>query len=156
MVFQIQVGNLGPLLKKYEPEFVLGKPLVTLLQKAATLGERTARLGAPRNVGDLARDITSEVKGIEARVFTRRDLLYYRVMESGRARGAAMPPVAAIAIWAARKGIDIPAFVLARAIAARGIRGRFFMRAAGAAVRKQLPAFTQAMSKDVEREFKKR
>ena len=151
----IAVGNLQPLLKKYDPKIILGTPLQGLLTKAALLGERTAKLGAPRNIGDLQRDITSEVKGIDARVFTRRDLLYYRVMESGRGIGKAQPPVAAIAIWAARKGIDIPPFVLARSIKRRGIKGRFFMKAAGAVVKRELGPLARTMAKDVVREFKK-
>jgi hypothetical protein len=39
-----------------------------------------------------------------------------------------MPPIGPIAAWAARKGVDIPPFVIARAIARRGIPGAFILR----------------------------
>ena len=155
MVFSAQVGGLPALLKKYDPVLVMGAPLHKLLTSAVLLGEAHARANAPRDKGDLARDITSEVKGIDARIFTRRDVLYYRVMEEGRRPGGPMPPVAAIAAWAARKGIAIPPFVLARAIAARGIKGRFFMKAAASRVRRELPRLTRDMGRDVERAFKR-
>ena len=155
MVFSTQVGGLPTLLRKYDSKIVLGAPLQTLLTRASLLGERHARENAPRDKGDLARDITSEVREIDARVFLRRDVLYYRVMEEGRRVGAPMPPIAPIAAWAARKGIDIPAFVLARAISRRGIKGRFFMRAARARVEKELPRLSREMGRDVEKEFRR-
>ena len=53
---------------------------------------------------------------------------YASVMEMGRKPGGKMPPVSVIAAWAHRKGIMISAFVLARSIARKGIKGHFMFR----------------------------
>ena len=113
------------------------------IQQAAIIAEATARRGAPRDTGALARSITSEVKGLSARVFSTRDYATY--VELGRSPGARMPPPAALEGWVRRHFGASPerarglAFVLARAIARRGIPGRFFMRAAARKVTEQMP-----------------
>lgn len=59
--------------------------------------------------------------------------MYAGVIELGRRKGAAMPPIEQIARWAQRRlGMKYDdakkiAFVIARSIARRGLRGRFIM-----------------------------
>jgi hypothetical protein len=65
---------------------------------------------------------------------TLKDEVYPAVMEFGRRPGAKMPPPSALERWVHLK-LGVPAevqrgvaFTVARAIARRGIKGRFFMR----------------------------
>ena len=67
---------------------------------------------------------------------------YAAVIEGGRRPGARMPPLGPIEAWARRKGIDIPAFVIARAIARRGIPGAFILR-------DTLPVVQKAVKREV-------
>jgi hypothetical protein len=58
-------------------------------------------------------------------------LRYAAAVHEGRRAGARMPPVAAIRAWLVRRGGDPRmAFVVARAIAVRGIKPRPFLRQA--------------------------
>ncbi|MFL5736659.1 MAG: hypothetical protein ACJ76P_04900 [Actinomycetota bacterium] len=55
-------------------------------------------------------------------------LIYAAVMEEGRTPGAQMPPPDAIAAWvAAKMGGTVSAFVVARSIGIKGIRGRHML-----------------------------
>jgi len=66
-----------------------------------------------------------------------------------------MPPASALAGWAARHGQSTEPralFVLARAIARRGKKGRFFMRRTRLLVRRKMKAETiDKMAQHVER-----
>lgn len=90
-----------------------------------------------------------------ARVYSKAP--YAAVIESGRRPGSRMPPVDVIARWVRRKGLlggkggrSSPraerqaAFMIARAIARRGVPGRWVLRHASvkidAAIRKELRA----------------
>lgn len=99
-----------------------------VISLAATFAEREARLAAPRDTSALARSIHSQVQPTQARIGT--NLVYASVMEFGRRPGGRMPPVAALVGWARRHGMAGREFVLARAIARRGIKGRFFLQKA--------------------------
>lgn len=146
--YTVVVTGVAPILAKLRP--ALYQPAIAeLIQSAALLAERTARQGAPRDTAALARSITSEVQPFSARVYST--LSYAAVMEEGRRAGARMPPPQALAGWAARHGFAPGAvWALARAIARRGIRGRFFFRAARDAVVNALPTLTQAAARRVE------
>lgn len=102
--------------------------LVIAVSDAAILGERVAKEGAPRDTAALARSIDSVHNGMEARVFST--LNYAAPVELGRQAGAAMPPPEALVGWLRRHGNFTTPYALARSIARRGIKGRFFMRAA--------------------------
>jgi hypothetical protein len=55
-------------------------------------------------------------------------LIYSEVIERGRRAGAKMPPPAALQTWVERKlGSGASAFVVARSIGRKGIKGRFML-----------------------------
>lgn len=77
--------------------------------------------------------VTTDLRGtrvdsLRGRVFS--PLPHVLVMEEGRQPGAAMPPVAVIARWMERKGIEGDAFLMARSIGRKGITGRHMFREA--------------------------
>lgn len=85
--------------------------------------------------GTLRQSIDSEVKqqgvgDIIGRVgSTLKSEEYPAVMEFGRTPGAAMPPIDALERWGHLKlGVDGLGFILARSIAAKGIKGKRFMK----------------------------
>jgi hypothetical protein len=96
----------------------------------------SARVHAPRFSGDLANSMQSRVSNVGSwlvgEVYSdAADPVYPLVMESGRRAGAAMPPPDALAGWAdAVLGDASLAFVVARSIGRKGIKGRFFLRKA--------------------------
>ncbi len=118
------------------------------ITKLALFTERRAREGAPRDTAALQRSIMTEKEPFLARIHS--NLVYHETMEGGRRPGARMPPPDALASWARRKGYTGSLFVLARSIARRGIKGRFYMRAAVKAARNKLPDILGDMAKDIE------
>lgn len=126
------------------------KPLRKLLSNASLIGERVAKSEAPKDTGSLVRDIRASVSSLSAKVTLPRNLTYYHVMEEGRRPGAKMPPPRELHGWMRRHGIPVgAAFVIARSIARRGIKGRFFMRQGAAAVNKKMPGLLRKMGKEV-------
>lgn len=124
-----------------------------ILSKASLFAERRAREGTPKDTSALARSITSEAKPLSARVFST--LNYAVVTEEGRRSGARMPPPEALAGWLRRHGSFTTPFVLARSIARRGIKGRFFMRAAKEATEQQMPNLLNEAAQGIGREWEK-
>lgn len=108
--------------------------------------------------GALRQSIDSEVKrqgvgDIIGRVgSTLKSEEYPTVMEFGRAPGT-MPPSDALERWGHLKlGIDGLGFVLARSIAARGIKGKHFMKRGLESSRKKIAGFfDQAKQRIVDR-----
>lgn len=150
---ELHITGLEHVLSKLHPS--LYRPALTLLLKDAALhAERTAREGAPKDTSALARSITSEVKGTSARVYST--LAYASVMEEGRRPGARMPPPQALLGWLGRHGIPASfAFVVARAIGRRGIKGRFFMRAAKQALSRALPGMGDTALRRIHEEWRR-
>ena len=127
------------------------KPLRKLFVRATNIAENKARNEAPKDTGSLARNITSNaaVTSTSANVTLPRNLAYYHVQEYGRRPGGRMPPLDAIAGWLRRKGSNANAFVVARGIARRGIKGRFFMRQGFVATQKAMPKLLRKMGEEV-------
>ncbi len=123
------------------------------ITKLSLLAERVARQGAPKDTSALARSIQTEKKPLFRRIHS--PLVYHPVMEAGRRPGGRMPPPGALAGWARRKGYTGSLFVLARAIARRGIKGRFYMRAAAKSVRNALPEVLRDASRDIETRWRR-
>ena len=123
------------------------------IRQLIAIGEATAKLNAPHDMDGLQRDIVSEIKPLEGRVHVIGESkgLKGNVVEYGRGAGKKQPPAAALMGWAARHGFGPEeVFVLARGIAARGIKGRFFMKKARTAVRRQMPAVIKQMATKAE------
>lgn len=134
----IELRGLEGVLQRSTPGHLLEPAMDRLLRDAALYAERAAREGSPKDTGALARSFASEVRPGLARVYS--PLVYAPVMELGRRPGARMPPPRALAGWARRHGLAGQEYVLARSIARRGIKGRFFLRkAAEGLARVELP-----------------
>jgi len=125
-----------------------------LMERVASIGERTAKQRAPRDTGALKRSIHSDARPMSARIFT--NLNYAVPVEYGRGRNKRMPPPNALHGWLRRHGKPVSAaFVVARAIGRRGIKGRFFMKAAEAAIRVKLPFLLKQASADIAKQWGK-
>lgn len=149
----IEIKGLDRILRtvRDEPRLIVA-PLRSAMEDLSLLAQREAIANAPRDTAGLQRSIMREVKPMMARVYT--NLQYAPVMEYGRRPGGRMPPPEALAGWARRHGFPQEAlFVLARAIARRGIKGRFFFRKAHDAVERALPARIQQLANEIERQW---
>lgn len=98
------------------------------MQEAVLIVLRDAREFAPVDTGRLRNSITGEVRfnqinnTVEGVVGS--NLVYAPYMELGTRPH--FPPLSALQTWARRHGTN--AFVVARAISRRGLKGRFFLR----------------------------
>lgn len=147
--YTVQITGIPELQAKFNAVAQL-KPIATMIDRLSLIAQRVARQGAPRDTATLQRSIVREVQPLMARIYS--PLVYAPVMESGRAAGSTMPPPDALAGWAARHGFGTDKgtlFVLARAIARRGIKGRFFMKAAADAVQAAIPAEMSRAAGDI-------
>lgn len=127
----------------------LAKGLSGLLRRLTILGERFAKAGVKSDTGALKRSISSQVRPFSARVFT--PLKSAKPVEFGRRKGATPPPMEAIRGWWRRHGKPYghPA-ALAKAIGRRGIKGRFFMKAALGKLRVILPGEVRRVGPEIE------
>lgn len=150
----VELQGLEPLLRKMKNPRLLRAPIKTVLNKSVLIGEREAKLNAPKDTGRLARSLAVEVDDLTARVFFQNEQLYFQVQEVGRRAGAPPPPSSALLPWMRRKGIDPSlAFVIARAIGRRGLKGRFFMRRGAEAIQREMPAMMRDLMAGVKREW---
>lgn len=101
--------------------------LERVVERSAPIAERLARADAPRDTGGIANSLHAQARGLEMNVRSTHPGAL--AVEFGR-QSTQMPPVGAIRAWAARHGLEEFAFPIARAIARRGIKGRFFMKRA--------------------------
>ena len=146
--------NLEPLLKKMKDPRLITVPAQGMLSKAVLIGEREARNEAPKDTARLTRSLATEVIGLGGRIFFLNEQLYFQVQESGRRAGAAPPPAASLLPWMRRKGIAPElAFVIARAIGRRGLKGRFFMRKGAQAIQRETPKLMRDLMSGVRKEW---
>lgn len=119
---------------------IVNRECLTIVRAVTLDAERYAKVAAPVFRGDLRRSITSKAtqtaSGATGEVGTNK--VYGRVVEEGRRPGR-MPPVRAIAVWAARKAPGASTFVIARAIARRGTRPQPYLRPAAARAVRESP-----------------
>ena len=130
----IDTRGIDELMKKTKPE-LYREPLATMFKELGTVAWRTAIQRAPYFTGALQRSIRLNVRPLSARIFS--NLNYALPVEVGRSRNSTPPPVGPLRRWANSKGINV--YALAKSIGRRGIKGRFFMRAARQAVEMKLP-----------------
>lgn len=148
----LTVTGIADLVKKTSGDAVLRRPLAEMFRRLGITGEAHARRGAVehKDTGALARSLASESKDLSARVFST--LAYAKPVEEGRRAGAQMPPPNALVGWMRRHGLDgVSPFVIARAIARRGIKGRFFMKRALEALRRDMPGLVDQAKDAIER-----
>lgn len=106
-----------------------GQPFVDAMKQAALLVEGDAKRLAPVDTGHLRASITSEVRvggsqGKDVIGVIGSNVKYAPYMELGTKPH--FPPPAALAVWARRHGLN--AFVVARSIAAKGLKARRYLQ----------------------------
>src|SRR5258706_3529201 len=126
MTLEIRINprDLAALHRKLEPK-QYAKILFDICAKAAKWGAEDVQ-SQHWDLGAIARSTLFENTSFGARVVTRAPGA--RAIEGGRGAGARAPSAGALQEWASRHGLAGLEFVIARAIARRGIRGRFFMK----------------------------
>ena len=105
-----------------------GGPMVDGMRQATLIVTRDAKLNAPVDTGLLRASITPavEVKGATVEGVVGSNVAYAPYMELGTRPH--WPPLAALETWARRHGTT--AFVVARAIARRGLAPRRYLQRA--------------------------
>lgn len=146
-----EVDGIERLRNKLRSPRLIAKPLSALLNRSAEIAEREARTRAYADRGLLARSISARVEPLGATISSTLS----RATETGRKPGQQQPPSTALAGWAQRHGFTGSLFVLARAIARRGIRGRFFMQRALQKTQGAMPTLLRRMGEDVRREWER-
>jgi hypothetical protein len=125
------------------------QPTKDALGRAVAEGEQVARARA----GTLARSLQSEVRstgatvrGLSAEVRSTHPAASY--VEAGRKPGGRMPPVRALERWGQQHGI-VSTYAVSRAIAQRGLRGRFFMRSAKSRIRTRWRQYLKSAESEI-------
>jgi len=116
--------DVAALKRKLEPK-QYAKIIFGVAHEAAQIGAEEVR-SEHWDIGATTRATVAENMSYGARVVTRSPGA--RPVEFGRRAGAKMPPPDVLREWASRHGMGGLEIPLARAIARRGIKGRFFMR----------------------------
>lgn len=125
-----------------------------LVRDSGVFVQREAASGA-RGLGGIPSSFVAESHGLSARIVSRHPGAF--PMEVGRRPGAQMPPVEAITAWMSSHGITGSAYVIARAIARRGIRGRFYIRHARERLMSmELPRLARRATDDIARAWSAR
>jgi len=112
-------------------------PAMGIVRDAAAYALRETSAGVPTFTGASSHSFVSQIRGdgLSAKIRPSRAYAKMATLEYGRHAGRALPPPRALRAWAAAHGMTGLEFVLARAIARRGVKGRFFMRRAKDKVR---------------------
>lgn len=130
MPLNIQVRGLVETQRKLQQvaEDLHGKPMSDAMGRATILVMSAARMNAPVDTGQLRASITPEVRteGWNVIGIVGSNKVYAPFMELGTRPH--MPPLAALATWARRHNTS--AFLVARAIARRGLKARKYLQRA--------------------------
>ena len=132
------LDELRSRLKKYPK--IAGKHFKNAMLRSTILIERNVKPLTPVGVsGHLRKSIHHQVRGVGVNITgivgsSMKKEIYPLVMEEGREPGAKMPPPKALERWVwivlkvPREQVKGTAFVVARAIGKRGIKGKFFLK----------------------------
>lgn len=153
MAVQVQVKGFKALVKKINTAEEMHAFKTEILVPAMKTAESTTKAAAPKDSGKLIGAIVTDIEPFSAKLSIKQDK-YPVVQEGGRKPGGAVPPSAALEQWARKHGID-NVFMLAKSIAKRGYKGRFFRRKGRTAVRKELPKLMENMSRSMEKDWGK-
>ena len=153
MAVEVRIKGDAKLKESLKPE--LYKPVVTeMMTDLGKAGRKAAKAKAPKDTGALRKSINFKASPTGLRLFS--PIHYARYVELGRKPGSRPPPPRALHGWLSRHGIPVrAAYVVARAIGRRGIKGRFFMAAGLAAMKKKLPYDLKKAEKRVAQRFTK-
>lgn len=130
MPLDVEVRNLLAVTRKLEQVTgdLRGEEFLNGMREATMIVTNDAKLLAPVDSGRLRNSITPEIRS-EGRVtmgVVGSNVKYAAAQETGTR--PFMPPVKALETWARRHGTS--AWVVARAIARRGIKGKRYMQRA--------------------------
>lgn len=105
-----------------------GEPMLEAFRDCTLIVLRDAKIAAPVDTGRLRASITPEVRseGDDVLGIVGTNVVYAPYIELGTR--AHMPPLAALSTWAARHHTS--AYLVARAIARRGLKARRFLQGA--------------------------
>jgi hypothetical protein len=145
--YDIKARGIDEIMKKTKPE-IYRVPMAKMFNRLGNQARDIAVRTAPKNSGELHRSIKADIKPLSARVFSTAN--YAVPVEVGRRKNSRMPPLEPIRAWLRSKRKDPRlAYVVARAIARRGIKGRFFMKAAFQAVQVKLPLGLKRVEREI-------
>ena len=130
-----------------------GPPLAELLTGASSHAKKVAAEGVG---GVAANSMMSEVRPGSARVFSLMASARTRSLEEGRRPGGALLHPDALQRWIRRVEYGLSPYVLAKQIQRRGVKGRFFMKAAVQSTQELLPGLIRDMARAVEGRFGRR
>lgn len=122
----ISKAQIKRMQRKLDEDKLYRRPVEDLMREAAEFALREAQSNA-RDLGGIPAALHAEVHGFRATVVGRYHGI--RIMEVGRKPidgGGKFPPPSAFARW----GDERVQWAMARAVARRGIEGRFFVRKA--------------------------
>lgn len=147
----VNVKGAKELIRKFaDTGYLVEQPLSDMMESLTDLARDVAVRTSHST--QIARSVVVEVAPLQGIV--RFPIRQAATLNKGRKPGAKMPSTRQIAAWANAHGIDPELhWVLAQTIAKRGIKGRFFVRKARAAVRQSMPAHLDRMARSVERRF---
>lgn len=144
-MIDVQIPDLARVRAKLTPA-LLRDPAARIISDGAKFTQREAKSGIPDGV--VARSITVEIHTFEAKIHGSNAAM---VAEFGRHPGTASPPWRVLRDWARAHGLEGLEVPIARAISQRGIRGRFFMRAAVAKLRAtEAPRLVARAAKEIQ------
>lgn len=168
MAIQLEVEMAGQekLIDKLSDPAVIAGPLKDLLEEASAIGRKTAELGIDGGTGIAVRSIGAELKPLSARVFTAMAEPRASSIEKGRPPGdnrwtsdrqmqnwVKANQVGRYGRTGTEQDLVGTAFVIAREIRRRGVKGRFFMQAAREKVQSELPRLLSEMATKIQQMF---
>lgn len=151
MQIEVTIDGLDELRRKLDGGKILQDPVTRALEQSAIAVENSAKKLVPVDMGRLRASISHRVDPSPIPRFAEvgTNVKYAPFVHEGRRAGAKMPPPAALETWAARHGGMDP-FVLARAIAIRGIKPRRFLADALEQEKSRIDSFIRQVAKEIE------
>lgn len=151
--FGFEIRGLDELRRKLSERPIHHDPVAQVLLRLALNVESGARRLAPVDTGRLRASISHRLdpSATPRWAVVGTNVQYARFVHEGRRPGR-MPPVRALETWARRHG-GLSPFVVARAIARRGIRPRRFLTDALEQVREQIAPALRRAAMEIERRW---
>lgn len=149
--FSIELIGVKPALKSLQPEIYLG-PIGAEIKAITKRAQKSARSGFDSR-SPVVNAIQAETKPLQGRMFTVMSDNRTASLELGRDPGDKLLHPDALRPWARRTGSFDAIFEIARGIQRRGVKGRFFMKAAAKEAETGLGRSVNVVAKIVARKF---
>jgi hypothetical protein len=128
---------------------LIAEPLKELFEEAGPVGVEAATSGLDAGTGIAVRSLAFEVKPLEMRVYSAMPIARAFSIEKGRPLHDPKLRLGGIITWKEAVGHTEPAVLIYSEIKQRGVKGRFFMRAARNKISEQLPTLLRAMGQKI-------